>query len=79
MAQNLEPKLSCQEVSAVELTYEQLWFTTQEIEQMYFYGIFSPECYETHFDISSVMPSGTYRVIDGELFQIVDGIPPEDQ
>jgi len=57
--------------------YEQLCFTTQDIEKMYFYDIFSLECYERKLDLSAIMSEGEYRVIDGELFKVVDGIPPE--
>jgi len=57
--------------------YEQLWFTTQDIEKMYFYGDFSPECYEKQIDLSTIMLAGEYRVIDGELFKVMPGVPPE--
>ena len=54
-----------------EYTTYHLYFTTADIESMYFYGeTDQPDEYEpVNF------PYGTYRVIAGELFRIVEGTP----
>lgn len=51
----------------LEIIAEQIWFTTAEDEANYFTGqdiqnpVANPE---------RIMPEGTYRVIDGEVFRI---------
>ena len=58
-----------------EFVSEQLWFTTAEIESMYFHE-------ETQLIEDNTQPyffllsDATYRVVCGELFRIVDGTPP---
>jgi hypothetical protein len=53
---------------------EQLWVTTAELESM----LFNEDKSDFERDDSlSILPSGVYRVICGELFRIVYGVPPE--
>lgn len=55
--------------------YEQMSYSTADLERNCFSGetqeISPPEYF-------SIMPSGTYRVVDGEIFRIVDGCPPSE-
>lgn len=52
----------------------QISFSTAEEEEFYFTGGLAA----AHtLDPSVVLPPGTYRVIDGELFLIVAGTPAE--
>ena len=55
-----------------EFVSEQLWFTTAEIESMYFHE----ETQLIEDTPQSLLLTGTYRVVCGELFRIVDGTPP---
>ena len=52
----------------------QISFSTAEEEEFYFTGGLAA----AHvFDVNVVLPPGTYRVIDGELFRIVAGVPEQ--
>lgn len=52
---------------------EQLFLTTADDERDYFTG--EQEAAPPRFNPNVVLPPGVYRVIDGELYRIVDWIP----
>lgn len=54
-----------------QFTSYQLSFSTAEIESLYFSGVKSAPT----VDRQRLLPQGTYRVIAGELFRLVDGVP----
>lgn len=58
-----------------EYTFEQFSLSTAEDEQNYFTG--QPDPIQP--DPSAVLIPGVYRVIDGRLYRIVGGLPPELQ
>jgi hypothetical protein len=55
-------------------TTEQLCTSTAEDELNYFTD--APAVHAMYPDPATVMPAGLYRVIDGQLFRIVSGVPP---
>lgn len=57
----------------MELVQLQIAVSTAEDEQSYFVGQHSPE---PRRPPSSPLAGGVYRVVDGELFQVVPGVPP---
>lgn len=52
----------------------QLSLSTAEEERNYFGGC--DQAIEYKFDAPSILPSGQYRVVDGELYRIVPGSAP---
>ena len=56
------------------LTAEQLCTSTADDELNYFTD--SPVSYAVYPDPETVMPAGVYRVIEGQLFRVVPGVPP---
>ena len=57
-----------------EFTIEQLSVSTAEDEMNYFTG--QPEL-AVQPNVDAILPPGTYRVIEGQLYRIVSGIPAE--
>lgn len=51
----------------------QFFWTTADIEKHTFSGELSPAPFVRHQELSL---HGQYRVVCGELFRIVDGLPP---
>lgn len=56
-----------------EFTSEQIAISTAEDERNYFTG--RPEI-SVQPDPSTILPPGTYRVIDGNLYRISRDVPP---
>lgn len=54
-----------------QFTSYQLSFSTAEIASLYFTGVESAST----GDRQQLLPEGTYRVIAGELFRLIDGVP----
>jgi hypothetical protein len=52
---------------------EQLSVSTAEEENNYFTGQQPPVM---QLDPNVILPAGTYRVLAGRLYRVVDGIPP---
>ena len=64
----------------VELTYGQISYSTGDVEESQFAGELEPMLLFSHVAPSLVpIPPGDYRVIDGELFEVVDDLPSEDE
>lgn len=57
----------------MEFTSEQFFLSTAESQKNYFTG--QPETLPPLNPTANILP-GKYRVIDGELYRIVTGIPP---
>lgn len=59
-------------------TCSQITFSTADIEKGLFVGEFGPSGQILHVEAPAepLLP-GVYRVIDGELFQIIEGQPEE--
>ena len=58
----------------MSFTFEQFYVSTAEDERNYFTEIAGEE--RTPARESKALPAGTYRVLDGQLYRIVPGIPP---
>lgn len=56
---------------SIEYTNPQFTWTTADDEL----HLFSGEISEPLFERDAELPSGQYRVVDGQLFLIVDGVP----
>jgi hypothetical protein len=56
-----------------EFIAEQLSVSTAEEERNYFSA--QPPLLERP-DTNAILPAGLYRVIDGRLYRVVEGIPP---
>ena len=56
----------------MKLTMEQISVSTAEEENNYFTG--QPEA-SVEPRPNAILPPGTYRVIDGELYRVVDSVP----
>ena len=56
-------------------TSYQLFFTTADVEDMRFYGE-TNQSNQSNLGMQPTLPTGTYRVVCGELFRLVDGVPP---
>jgi len=57
----------------MHFTTEQFFWTTLDIEQHMFFGEVS-EAHQLNGDCC--MSPGNYRVIDGEVFQVLEGLSP---
>lgn len=58
----------------MSFTFEQFYVSTAEDELNYFTEIAGTESIPEH--PPTALPSGTYRVLAGQLYRIVPGIPP---
>ena len=56
----------------IVLSHEQLAYSTADIEEQYFSGLVS---YRDGIS-PTLLPAGVYRVVAGELVQVVSGVPP---
>jgi len=52
----------------------QIALSTADEESYYFTG---EQVISSSLEFEKVFPSGVYRVLDGKLYMIVEGIPPE--
>ena len=52
----------------------QLSLSTADEEVNYFTGEQIPD---QPLDVETLIPAGTYRVLNDQLYQIVDGMPPD--
>ncbi len=55
--------------------YEQFFSSTAEDERNYFTGEQEPP--PLQFNPNVILPSGNYRVINGNLYRIIKGLPPD--
>jgi len=63
-----------------DLVYDQISYSTADIEGGLFAGELEPLGLVTYLQGSVLpIPAGEYRVIDGELFQVVDARPAQGQ
>ena len=58
----------------MSFTFEQFYVSTAEDERNYFTEIAGEESIPAHRP--KALPAGTYRVLAGQLYRIVPGIPP---
>ena len=56
-----------------ELTQQQFYLTTQDDERNYFTG---DQEGSIDFDSNAILPAGRYRIILGQLYRVVHGLPP---
>jgi hypothetical protein len=64
----------------IKLTHGQLSFTTGDDERAQFVGEIEPTSVVMYSTIeASPIHPGTYRVIDGELFQVLDDLPDDEK
>lgn len=52
----------------------QISLSTADEESYYFTG---EQTNSSSLEFEKVFPSGVYRVLDGKLYMIVEGVPPE--
>lgn len=58
----------------MQFVTEQIVFTTFDDERNVFYGDLSRSDLQVRPSITSIIPAGTYRIVDGEFYRLVDGV-----